>query len=204
MSVTFSGVHIIDGSDLGVFQADWAIEIAHDDRGGPVAARADGSEDTSLLLSLTDEDETVLCGWVRREPGSGLLGLGIDLVRLDDFRGERGRRLEQLLLTERDREVVRAAWADDPEAGAAFAFSAKESAFKACAAPLRRWYETHDERLVFDLRSFELIDATHEAGTARRGEAQRAMDAMGIAEIELCYELREPYILTCALAYAKR
>lgn len=192
--------HIVEKDRLGVFEEEMGIAIAHDGRGGPFATRRDGTEELSLLVSFTDEDEEVLCGWARRETGSRLVGLGIDLVPLDAFAGERGQRLKQLLLTDRDREVADAMWPDEPEIGCAFAFSAKESAFKACAAPLRRWHESHDERLVFDLRSFELADSSHELGTARRGEAQRAMDAMGIAEIALGYELREPYILTWAFA----
>lgn len=201
---TFSGIHILEAHAIPAFEHERGIAITHDERGAPVATRADGTEDTRLLLSLTDEDELTFCGWAQREGDSPLVGLGIDLVPLDAFSGERGTRLNRLLLTDRDRAIASAMWPDTPETGAAYAFSAKEAAFKSCAAPLRRWYETHDEELAFDVRSFELADATHACGTARRGEAQRAMAAMGITSIELGWELREPYILTWAFALDMR
>lgn len=200
MSVTFSEIDIIDAGGLSAFGRERGIAIAHDRRGAPVAMRADGTEDTKLLVSLTDEAELTLCAWTQRRDGSPVLGVGIDLVDLGDFSGERGEFLSGLILTERDRAVAREAWPKQPELGWAFAFSAKEAAFKACAAPLRRWYETHDEELAFDLRGFELADARHAQGSARRGEAGRAMGAMGIARIELCCERRENYLVTCALA----
>ena len=122
------------------------------------------------------------------------------MVPIDDFDGDRGAHYRKLLFTDRDRKVVESGWSDKPEEGYAFAFSAKEAAFKACAAPLRTWYATHDEELSFDLRGFEL-DGTHRAtGTARRGEAQRAMDAMGITRIELSTLTFEAYVLTFAFA----
>ena len=177
------------------------ITVTHDVRGAPVATRADGTEDENLLLSLTDEDEVTLCGWAQKDAVSSLVGVGIDLVSPAEFEGARGEYLRGLLFTDRDRAVISALWPERPHEGFAFAFGAKEAAFKALAAPLRRWYESHDEELVFDLRGFELMDATHVAATARKGEAARAMGAMGVTRIELDWHMRDNYLVTCALAF---
>ena len=201
VSPTQADVHILDTDAIPRFLRDTGITITHDERGAPIATREDGTEDAHVLLSITDEDEFALCGWAQKDEKSPFVGLGIDLVNLGDFAGERGRDLERVLLTERDRQIVDAAWPDEPKLGWAYAFSAKEAAFKSLAAPLRRWYETHDGELAFDVRGFELADVCHAQGSARHGDAQRAMDAMGIERIELSYELRGRYLLTWALAF---
>jgi hypothetical protein len=80
----------------------------------------------------------------------------------------------------------------------AYAFSAKEAAFKSLAAPLRSWYQANTEELVFDLRDFELADDFHEAGSARKGAAARAMARMGIS----CIELARTELCGLALTFA--
>ena len=64
-------------------------------------------------------------------------------------------------------------------------FGAKEASFKACAAPLRRWYEHHEEELSFDLRHFCMERPGFERGDARDGAAQRALDILGIRELRV-------------------
>jgi phosphopantetheinyl transferase (holo-ACP synthase) len=182
---------------------DALLQMTHDEREAPVPQLDDGDEDRRLLVSLSDEEGTAVCAWVRVPPDSRLVGLGVDLASRADFSGERGRRFNPLLFTPREHELVASSWSDDDALGYAFAFSAKEAAFKSCAAPLRRWYQGHDERLGFDVRCFELLDWSHEAGTARHGEAQRAMDAMGIDRIELQRMSCADMALTLALALTR-
>ena len=180
--------------------ADMGISLTNDLRGAPVPLRADGHADESLLVSHTDEDDISLCAWAQIEEVSRLAGIGLDLVNMDDFTGERGEFLTKVLLTERDLEIVRKRWPDEPQLASSFGFSAKEAAFKALAAPLRVWHGTHDEWLRFEVRSFELADTAHEHGTARKGEGKRAMDTLGITEIEVFCVPWENYLVTFALA----
>lgn len=188
------------GVDVLPEKRDIGVTVTHDDRGAPLVAYANGQENEKLLISASDETDLVVLCWAELEGESELVGLGVDVVPIDDFAGERGARLCKLLFTERDRAAVESGWADRLEEGYAFAFSAKEAAFKACAAPLRTWYATHDEELSFDLRGFELDGAHRSTGTARHGEAGRAMDKMGIARVELTTLSFEGYILTFAFA----
>ena len=180
--------------------ADMGISLVNDLRGAPVPVRTDGRADESFLVSHTDEDDISLCAWAQSEEGSALVGLGLDLVNMDDFEGERGEFLTKVLLTERDLAIVGERWPEEPKLASAFGFSAKEAAFKALAAPLRVWHETHDEWLRFEVRSFELLDAAHEQGTARKGKGKRAMDALGITGIEVFCVACENYLVTFALA----
>lgn len=188
---------------------DTMFSLAHDEREAPVVIRADGSRDDtqadsswddSILVSLSDEGELAACAWARVAEGSRIAGLGIDLADPIDFAGKRGATFNHLLFTERDEELAATLSPRDPALGYAFAFSAKEAAFKACAAPLRAWHRSQSEELLFDLRGFELADERHEAGTARHGEAQRALDAMGIESIELARLTVNGLALTIALA----
>ena len=193
------GVHSC-GVDVLPEKRDVGVTITHDGRGAPLVTYANGQENERFLISASDETDLVVLCWAELEGETDLVGLGVDVVPIDDFSGDRGTRLRKLLFTERDREVVERAWTEELEEGYAFAFSAKEAAFKACAAPLRAWYATHDEELSFDLRGFELDSERRATGTARRGEAQRAMDAMGITRIELRTLTFESYVLTFAFA----
>ena len=176
------------GSRIVPHEDGTRLVLTHDEREAPYALRPDGREDTGLLVSLSDEDALATCAWARVTPDSQVVGLGIDLADPRDFAGARGERFNRLA-------------PGDEALGYAYAFSAKEAAFKACAAPLRRWYEAHDEELVFDLRGFELADLRHEAGTARDGAAQAALDALGIRAIELFRT--EVQGCACTVAWAR-
>lgn len=174
--------------------------LAHDEREAPVCLGDDGTWDDSLLVSLSDEGAVALCAWLEAPERTPIAGIGVDLATRGDFAGERGATFNHLLFTEHEQGLVDEICPHDHALGCAFAFSAKEAAFKACAAPLRAWYARHDQELVFDLRSFQLDDADHEVGTARRGEAQQALDAMGIERIELARTSVGDLALTFAIA----
>lgn len=178
------------------------LEIAHDERGGPVALDEKKQWDDSVLVSLTDEGDCAACAWASIDADSPIVGLGIDLASKPDFAGSRGERFVPLLFSARERVLVPQLFPDDLALGYAFAFSAKEAAFKSCAASLRRWYQTHDEELSFDVRCFELVDRTQEDGTARTGEARRAMDLLDIERIELTRMALGSTAFTIALALA--
>jgi 4'-phosphopantetheinyl transferase EntD len=90
---------------------------------------------------------------------------------------------------------------DDLQA-AAILFAAKEAAFKACAAPLRRWYEGHDEQLVFDLRHFVMREPGSMSGDGRNGAAQHALERMGI-HIRVHHTCIAGHALVVALALAR-
>lgn len=177
-----------------------ALLLDHDEREAPVRLNTSDSWDDTLLVSLTDEEETCACAWARVPEGSSAAGLGIDLASTQDFAGERGARFNRLLFTQREHELAPILGGGNLALGYAYAFAAKEAAFKALAAPLRRWYQTHQEELLFDVRCFELADANHESGTARKGQAQRAMDMLGIATIELDRMTLGDKALTIAVA----
>ena len=189
------------GSRIVPHEDGTRLVLTHDEREAPYALRPDGLEDTGLLVSLSDEDALATCAWARVTPDSQVVGLGIDLADPRDFAGARGERFNRLLFTHAEQGLVPALAPGGEALGYAYAFSAKEAAFKACAAPLRRWYEAHDEELVFDLRGFELADLRHEAGTARGGAAQAALDALGIRAIELFRT--EVQGCACTVAWAR-
>lgn len=181
-------------------ESDVSLLLDHDEREAPVRLDASDSWDDTLLVSLTDEEETCACAWARIPEGSSVVGLGIDLASTHDFAGARGERFNRLLFTQREHELAPLIGGGDLALGYAFAFAAKEAAFKALAAPLRRWYQTHQEELLFDVRCFELADADHEAGTARKGEAQRAMDKLDVGSIGLGRMTLGDRALTIAVA----
>lgn len=173
--------------------------VDHDEREAPFVAGPDGMPDDTWLVSLTDEGELRLCAWAHLEGPTRVRGIGVDLASTGDFAGERGARFNRLLFTGSELAWAEGRIAEDPlELSLAYAFSAKEAAFKSLAAPLRSWYRTHAEKLVFDLRDFELAGDRHEAGSARRGAAASAMDRMGIA----CIELGRTSLCGLALTFA--
>ena len=165
------------------------LRVVHDERGAPYALTDAGAEDKGLLVSLTDEKDVVACAAARVDVSSDLVGIGIDLASPEDFAGERGARFNHLIFSEREQALAPTLAADEAT-GFAFAFSAKEAGFKACAAPLRRWYDTCDEVLEFDLTEFELADDHTVQGTLRHAHAARAMELMGIrllvVRLEVC------------------
>ena len=179
-----------------------SVVLAHDEREAPFVA-----DDPGLLVSFTDEDDLALFAWARPQRDSRLAGIGVDVASAKDFAGERGERFNRLIFSEHEQEFVRTYYFDDPAIGFAYAFSAKEAAFKSLAAPLRAWYEKRDagghasDELEFEIREFELEDATHERGTLRHGHAQAAMDAMGIGTITLHHRVFAGMAITLALSF---
>lgn len=165
------------------------IPVAHDERGGPYATNGAGQERTDFLFSLTDEKGCIACAWAIATPESPLMGVGIDLCAERDFLrtigSKRRRTLEELLLTDEERAIAPTLDASTYDLSRAALFAAKEAAFKATAAPLRRWYDTHDERLRFEVRHFVAHEWGTELGTGRNGAAQRAMNLMGIRRIKV-------------------
>jgi 4'-phosphopantetheinyl transferase EntD len=132
------------------------------------------------------------------------VGFGIDLCAANRFEGRPGRRdRAQLLLTEHERALAPSLWPGNLPLAYATLFAAKEAAFKATAAPLRRWYEKHDDELRYGVRHFVMEEPLLMSGTERNGAAQRALDAMGIARIEVRYAQIDGMALVaaCALAY---
>lgn len=186
--------------DFGVVVADSVDRaripvLTHDERGAPLQVN-----DSSLLVSLTDEENVCVYVWARPRYESGLLGVGIDLASACDFAGQRGERFNTLIFSGAEQAFVHAHYAGREEMGFALAFSAKEAAFKSLAAPLRAWYEEQDEELEFEVREFELVGGTHARGTLRHAYAQAAMDALGVRSIEVAHCETGDAVLTLALA----
>lgn len=175
------------------------FEIAHDEREAPYDVARD-----DLLVSLSDEVGLAVFAWAQPFHDSHVVGIGIDLAQTRDFAGERGERFNPLLFSPHEQAYVQQHYENRTEMGFAYAFSAKEAAFKSLAAPLRTWYATHDEELLFEIRNFELADATHERGTLRDASAQSAMDAMDIRCIELHHREAGDVVLTLALAWREK
>ena len=170
--------------ELPTCEGSCSLPLSHDEREAPFAIGEDGRELRDFLLSLTDEGDYIACAWARVAPGSPLRGVGIDLCRSERFALREGRRdFSQLLLTDREREIAPTLGAPSVQVAYASLFAAKEAAFKATAAPLRRWYDEHDEQLLFEVRNFRMEEVGFEQGTARDAAAQRAMDLMGIRKI---------------------
>ena len=173
--------------------------LTHDEREAPYMENA-----SDLLVSLTDEKGIAVCAWACPQADSALMGLGIDLASVEDFAGERGATFNYLLFSKHERRLVASRYEESGrmEYGYAMAFSAKEAAFKACAAPLRTWYAAHDDPLEFEVREFELVDFSHVRGTLRRAEAQRAMGLMGVQTIALSHVELPGAVMTVAFALA--
>ncbi len=180
--------------------------VAHDERHAPYLQEPSGNERRDLLLSLSDEGEMLAAAWAQPGENSPLLGLGIDLCAASRFEPRPGRRdRARLLLAKRERALAPSIWPRPEDLPLAYAtlFAAKEAAFKATAVPLRRWYESHDDELRFGVRHFVMEGPLVERGTGRDGAAQRALDALGIARIEVRYaQLDEmALVVACALGY---
>lgn len=171
--------------------------LTHDEREAPFVMDA-----PELLVSLSDEKGVAVCVWARPREGSALVGLGVDLASVEDFAGERGDTFNHLLFSKHEQRLVASRYeeAGRTEYGYAMAFSAKEAAFKACAAPLRTWYAAHDDLLEFEMREFELEDLSHARGTLRRAKAQWAMDHMGIRTVVLKHAELPEAVMTVAFA----
>lgn len=182
------------------------IRMDHDEREAPYALTTKGGEDTTLLVSLTDDSNHIACIWARVKPDMPLLGVGIDLVAPRDFERQIGTKhrksLNELLFTEQERALMPQLDCPNATMGYATLFGAKEAAFKATASPLRRWYDSHDEELLFEVRHFVMVEPGIERGIGRNGAAQAAMDRMGIDRIVLKHAIVEDMALVTAVALA--
>lgn len=180
------------------------VGIAYDEREAPYAVDNEGREDKRFLLSLSDEDDYLACAWVRVGEDSPLLGVGIDLSAAEHFKERtHGRDLSRLLFTPEELTLEPELGASDLKLAYAALFASKEAAFKATAAPLRRWDDDHDERLRFEVRHFVMERPGIERGTGRNAAAQDAMDAMGIARIEVRHVEIADMALVVATALAR-
>lgn len=178
--------------------------LAHDLRGAPYLCDQRGEERSELLLSLSDEGEGLAAVWAQAEEGSTLMGLGIDLCAADRFEARPGRRdRARLLLTERERSYAPLLHPDNLPLAHATLFAAKEASFKATAASLRRWYESHTRELRYGVRHFVMEEPLLMSGTGRDGAAQRALDALGIKRMEIRYGQLDgtAIVVACALGY---
>lgn len=181
-----------------------APSVAHDERHAPYLQGPSGEERRDLLLSLSDEGEMLAAAWARPDEDSPLLGLGIDLCAASRFEPRPGRHNRaRLLLTERERALAPSIWPDNLPLAHATLFAAKEAAFKATAAPLRRWHESHGGELHYGVRHFVMEEPLVERGTGRDGTAQQALDALGIVRIEMRYAqlYGMAIVVACALGY---
>ena len=186
-----------------VLDDDQCCEIAHDEREAPYAVGSDGLEQKDLLVSITDEGPIRLCASARIGAGSAVAGIGIDLASTDDWPEDvHGDKFARLLFTDREKELIAAGNEPIPMLRAK-AFAAKEAAFKATAAPLRRWYEAHDEELFFEARDFELVSWSESRGAGRRDRAAIACEKMGIAGIEVSFCVYEGMAFCVAIALGK-
>ena len=190
-----------DGDSVSALACN-AFVVGHDERLAPVPLGRDG-ERRDLLISITDEGPVRMLAWAQVDAGSNVAGIGIDLCSTDDFRqDEAGDRFARLLFSDGEKSLIDQMEGPVPHSRA-MAFSAKEASFKATAAPLRRWYEGHDEELFFEAMDFELCAGNVTRGTARKRHperAQRACERMGIDRIEVSFSDYEDMVLCVAVA----
>lgn len=180
------------------------VAIAHDSREAPVPTDEGNHELRDLLISVTDEQDKRMLAWARLGTGSDVVGIGIDLCLTASLTDDkRGNRFASLLFTDRERELLSCGKGPLPLRRAQ-TFAAKEAAFKATSAPLRRWYETHDEDLFFEVRDFELWPDGVARGTARSGRAAKACEMLGIDRIEVSFAEYEEMALCVAVAFTGR
>ena len=125
--------------------------------------------------------------------------VGVDLVDAADFReAERGSFLVRALFNEDEVRLVRESHPKDVPVGYAFAFGAKEAAFKATSQPLRAWRQRHDGGLFFEVRDFALAaDGLHAEGVRR---AANVFPTLGIDRIRLGHARLGDLVLVVALA----
>ena len=169
------------------------ISLSRDERGAPYFAH-----DERILCSISDENGICLCVWSQCAETSPLRGIGVDLAAEEDF----VRRPELSFLLLEDKEIQLAESCFPSRAlGYAYAFSAKEAAFKSTASALRAWYRENSETLLFDVRNFEQITLGQIRGTAHGGDAQKACKKLGIVRIEASYILLPGMVCTLAFAY---
>lgn len=198
------GAHERGYIELPTLSGTLTLRIAYDERGGPYVVDDVGNEVKNLLISLTDDKDYLACAWARVNRRSRLVGVGVDLTNIERFANPRSnkRDLVKLLFTEQERALAPLIVADNPHFAHATLFATKEAGFKATAAPLRRWYDSHDQELLFEVRNFVTEEPGYARGTGRNAAAQKAMDAMGIDRIVVHHSEVCDRALTIAIALA--
>lgn len=196
------GAHERGYIELPTVSGTLMLRIAYDERGGPYVVDEAGREMKNLLISLTDDKDYLACAWARVNERSRLVGVGIDLTNIERFAKPRSSKhdLVKLLFTEQERSLAPLIVSDNPHFAHAALFATKEAGFKATAAPLRRWYDSHDQELLFEVRHFVTEEPGFARGTGRNAAAQEAMDAMGIDRIVVHHSEVCDRALTVAIA----
>lgn len=176
-----------------------AARIAHDAAGAPYVVDATGSEIKDTLVSFSDEGDVRACAHLTRKAGSPVVGLGVDLVDAGEFRDEeRGAFLVRSLFGESEARLAQGVNGKDHPLAYAYAFGAKEAAFKATSQSLRAWRQGGGTGIFFEVRDFALAqDTVHEVGVRR---AASLFDTLGIARIELEHVTYGDLVLIVAVA----
>lgn len=155
-----------------------------------------------VLVSLADEDDRCACAWATPRSKT-LVGIGIDLASSVDFGDRPGSdRFIRAMFTERERQIARELHPNNLPLAYAKLFGAKEAAFKATARPLRLWYATRSEPLVYEVRDFCMDELGLECGNTRRHAAEHALNRMQISRIEIAFDEVDDMALVLARAYA--
>lgn len=177
-------------------------DVLHDERGGPYFAGKNGKEPADMILSRTDDSGLCLCVWAERGNGGSPLGIGIDLAAADDFKNRRNgsEQFARLVLDKNEILLARDIFVNDYPLGYAYAFSAKEAAFKSTAPALREWYRTHNEQLIFEVREFVQTEPGRMRGTGLNGNAHKACSKLGITDIAVSYAILPGAVFTIACA----
>lgn len=180
-------------------EGQYAFRVTNDRRGAPYVVDDTNTEVADTLVSFSDEGGLYACAWVKLDKHSPLVGLGIDLVDAGEFREtERGDFLVHALLFDDEARLACELHPEDTPLGYAFAFGAKEAAFKATSQPLRAWCQRHGRGLFFEVRDFALAtDGAHEIGVRR---AVDVFSALGIDRIELGHVMLGDLVFVVALA----
>ncbi|RHD73333.1 hypothetical protein DW781_07735 [Olsenella sp. AM30-3LB] len=194
------GVEVLKGARMWGQATDCLpFPVSHDCNGAPIAVDSHGNEMHDVLISLSDENDILACVWTGVNPGTPVLGLGIDLCSPQYFEGGRDHQAMQLL-DRRELELARELEPSEYSMGCAKIFGAKEAAFKSLSAPLRKYSKANGESLFFEVRSFSMTELGLEAGSSRYGDAKRAMEALGVARIAVRLERVDHMAIAVAVA----
>lgn len=188
-------------SPVLIADTDGALEqltIEKDEREAPYVVDALTGRESPLMVSLTDENDLLGVAWAEPAVGSRVIGVGFDLAEASDFDGTRiGNRFVQLVFSEFEQALAVEVHPDDFRLGRAFVFSAKEAAFKATSQAVRRWYATHDEKIAFGVRDFQMQpDGTEILCEKRTG----SLEKLGIDSIAVTHVAFDGYVACCAVA----
>lgn len=184
-------VQALDGRKL-------RIDIGHDNRCAPYALAHGGNEDTSLLVSFTDECGTRLLSYACATAENGLCGLGIDLCCISEFAVETTtERFCARFFSDAERARVASTRNEKRAELCAAIFSGKEAAFKSTSQALRWHYERGGEDVHFTVHDFA-IDG--HGGALPTGPASDACAKLGITRIDLHQEQLDDMIASVATA----